>query len=101
MLSSGIGTAVVAGVKKVRRSNNKKYKQGQSKLPGDGEKCTDKCKRGFTCYNETCIRNVSQSMDKTTLVLVIVLPILFLLLLAWVFAPEISAFFKKISKFKK
>ena len=107
MLSSGIGTAVVAGVTKVRGYNNKKNKLRQAKLPGDGQKCTDKCKKGFTCSNEKCIRNVKynnltqKSMDKTTLVLVIVLPILFLLLLGWVFAPEISAFFKRISKFKK
>jgi len=108
-------TAVVAGVatgiaiteaEKLRQANEKKYQEEQDKLPGNGEKCTDKCKKDFICYNEKCLStteyNIATSpkgMDPTTLALIIVLPTLtILLILAGVFEPQIREFFKKAFK---
>jgi hypothetical protein len=113
MSSTGMQTAVVAGVatgvllteaEKRRKANEKRYNEEQANLPGNDEKCVDKCKKDFTCYNQTCISDIlynnltrqSMDTDKTALVLAIVLPILLLLfLLGGIFAPQISAFFKK------
>ena len=72
---------VVVGVEK-------RYNEEQANLLGNDE------------INETCISD--KSTDKIALVLAIVLPtLLLLLLLGGFFAPQISAFFKKTSKFKK
>lgn len=109
----GMGTAVVAGVATgiaitEAEKNNKKYQEEQAKLPGYGEKCADKCKKDFMCYNEKCLSNTEyniatsppkKAMDSTTLALIIVLPVLtILLILAGFFEPQIREFFKKTFK---
>lgn len=112
-----MGTAVVAGVatgialteaEKLRQANERKYDEEQAKLPGYGEKCADKCKKDFICYNEKCLSNTEyniatspqkKGLDSTSLALIIVLPILtILLILAGVFEPQIREFLKKTFK---